>query len=71
MGTHTLVLVRKYLWSNTTCSDSLLLLLQAIKLTAKYMWRQLLLPVPLSIVDSGQCVCNKLYTLTYLVTHIW
>ena len=53
-------------------TSSLLLLLQAIKLAAMYMWKQLmLLPLPLLAVDSGQCVCNKLHSLTYLVTYIW
>ena len=47
-------------------ASSLLLLLQAIKLAAMHMWKQLMLvPVPLWAIDSGQCVCNN------LVMYIW
>jgi len=43
----------------------LLLLLQAIKLAAMHMWKELmLLPVVLLAIDSGHCVYNKLHTLT-------
>lgn len=53
-------------------TSSLLLLLQATKLAAMHMWKQLmLLPVSLQAIDSGQCVRNKLHSLTYLVTYIW